>query len=427
MAISARRIGINISLLFVGNVLARVLSAFTQILIARTIAIDAFGQVAATFAIAKITSMVFSLGLDIWLLRNGDRTPHSPNFARQVTSCFAIKIVVGMGWFVGIYFFAKFYQGEAFSANLLLLTALVVWIEELLATILSAFKAQLKNVHTTLLLIFSELGVLSITVALKLAQFKNAEPFVAGQVMAASLSVVVGLVFLAQMTRPRLDFTHLLQTARETTWFGISIFFAKIYGQADVTIAAIWLDKHLVGLYSSATTILSTLFLIPAAAHDVLLPELRHRYHQEQRLPQGLMRNATVAATIAGGILSLATALFAGFGIQLLYGPNFAPAQGLLLILSSILFFRSISFIFAALLTAVGWQQQRVFVQGIVAFANVGFNLLIVRRWSITGVAWVYVFTDFLLMAGYMALAYRWFSQGANRSWGKKLESSEAF
>lgn len=427
MSLSARRIGLNISLLFVGNVLARVASAVTQILIARTISIDAFGQYAATFAIAKISSMIFSLGLDIWLLRNADRTPNSTRFAQQVTSCFAIKILVGSLWFVGIYFFSAIYQGETFSPSLLLLTALVVWIEELLATILSAFKAHLQNVQTTLLLIFSELGVLVITVGIKFAHYTDANSFVAGQIVAASISVGIGLLLLARMIRPQLNVSHVLQTVKETTWFGMSIFFAKIYGQADVTIAAIWLDKHTAGLYSAATTILSTLFLIPAAAHDVLLPELRHSYQQNQTISSSLMRNAGVAAAAAGLVLSLATALFAGFGIRLLYGADFAPAQGLLLILSSILFFRCISFVFAALITAVGWQQRRVVVQGIVALANVAFNLMVVQWWGITGIAWIYVLTDLMLMGGYLVLAYRWFMQGSSHAWGEINKPFKAF
>ena len=93
----------------------------------------------------------------------------------------------------------------------------------------------------------------------------------------------------------------------------------------------------------------------------------------------------------------------------LAFGPEYALTGDILRIFSFILVFRCLSFAFAALLTAVGWQSRRVVVQVIVVLLNIGLNLLVVTRWGLVGVAWVYVATEAVLALGHYYWVARWY------------------
>ena len=62
----------NITTLFSGSVLAQAMTALALLFTARQLNANVYGQYAACIAIASLSSIFFSLGLDIWLLRKGE-------------------------------------------------------------------------------------------------------------------------------------------------------------------------------------------------------------------------------------------------------------------------------------------------------------------------------------------------------------------
>jgi O-antigen/teichoic acid export membrane protein len=61
----------------------------------------------------------------------------------------------------------------------------------------------------------------------------------------------------------------------------------------------------------------------------------------------------------------------------------------------------------AAILVATGHQARRSLAQGAAVVFNISFNLLVVYRFGLTGIAWVYVFTEMILFFGYTYLVIR--------------------
>jgi len=99
-----------------------------------------------------------------------------------------------------------------------------------------------------------------------------------------------------------------------------------------------------------------------------------------------------------------------------LFGPAYAGSQEILQILSAILFFHSITFGVAAILVATNQQKQRTIIQAIAVVINVGLNFLIIQQFGITGVAYVYVLTEVVLLLGYVYLVLRyWLSTHSNK------------
>jgi hypothetical protein len=66
----------NIATLFSGSIVAQGMTALTLLLTARQLQVDSYGQYAACITLTSMLSILFSLGLDIWLLREGGKAPH---------------------------------------------------------------------------------------------------------------------------------------------------------------------------------------------------------------------------------------------------------------------------------------------------------------------------------------------------------------
>jgi len=106
-----------------------------------------------------------------------------------------------------------------------------------------------------------------------------------------------------------------------------------------------------------------------------------------------------------GALLWLGTSLLGPEISRLVLGPEFAVSGKILVILGAILFVKSCSYASATVIVATTGQGRRVVVQGIAAAVNVLLNLLVIHSYGITGVAWVYVASETVLLAGYMVIA----------------------
>jgi O-antigen/teichoic acid export membrane protein len=61
----------------------------------------------------------------------------------------------------------------------------------------------------------------------------------------------------------------------------------------------------------------------------------------------------------------------------------------------------------AAIMVATNQQVKRTFIQVIAAVTNIVLNLLVVFRFGINGVAFVYVITEIILLVGYTWVVWK--------------------
>jgi O-antigen/teichoic acid export membrane protein len=90
--------------------------------------------------------------------------------------------------------------------------------------------------------------------------------------------------------------------------------------------------------------------------------------------------------------------------IQVAYGVAYAGAIELLPILSAVIWLHTISFSLAAILTAQNLQKQRLIPQAAAAVVNLGLNLALLQRYGLIAVAWSFVVSEIILVAGYWRL-----------------------
>jgi len=398
----------NIGVLLSGTTLMRVVTALVLILIARQVGIERFGQYAGCMALMRMTSVLFSLGLDVWLLRNGNRDGDQRLLAIHSTTSLVLKAGLGLFWLAGVLLLAPWLDPATFPPMLLIFSALTVWLDELSNTVWNAGKAILQNQAALVLGVGSQLGWLAITLGLIVWQVDAVAPYLIGQMICSALVTLLALIWLVRKLGLILEWGRLSGTLRATTPFAISLALALIYGQADVTIIAHYLGTGAAGLYSPGISLITALALIPTAIYSVMLPVLSQAHRTGRvpflRLTKQLLLWSTLLSVGIGG----AVALIAHPLVKWLYGPPFAATAGVLVILSGVLAVRCINFAVATVLVAVGWQSQRVAIQALAALLNVGFNWWYVAQWGILGVAKIYVFTEWVLLLGYLLLFWWW-------------------
>jgi O-antigen/teichoic acid export membrane protein len=177
---------------------------------------------------------------------------------------------------------------------------------------------------------------------------------------------------------------------------------------ADVNIIFFMLGQSATGQYAPATSIISALYILPQAVYSVMLPILSALIAKQDSHLWKAIRGTLWGMTMMGAALWLGVGLLGPPIISLFLGPGYPLSGPVLGILSAILFLKSGSFAMVTLLTAAGWQRQRVAVQALSALVNVGLNLTFIRQYGIVGVAWIYVASEVLLLAGNLAFALLW-------------------
>lgn len=403
---SRQRVLVNIGTLFTGTAVARVLSALGLMLIARQLGPSGFGQFAAVLTLSKLTSVLFSWGLDTWLLRNGR---NSNNSLAEISSiCLVLKIGLGIVWFILLILISFILDQDVFPQSLLILCAFSVWLEELAFTGWNAFKTALLNNITSWLIIGSQGLFFIITVSLIPLEIQNVQTYMMGRLIAALVSTIITIIFVNRVIGlqfPKLPVSFVL---RDTIPFGISEGLAIIYGQIDIIIIGYWLGKTAVGFYAPAIALMSTLFMIPRAIYEVMLPITSELYVKE---PQSLTQHAYKIVLVSSGlgiVMGIGMTIIARPLVWLVYGPTYETSGHILTILSPILVLKSLSFGLATVLAAVGWQNRRVIVQLLAATLNIGLNIYVINTYEIIGVAYVYIFTETILVIGYMFYLLYW-------------------
>ena len=177
--INRRTIITNIATLFSGSAIVQGLTAVILLLTARQLGPEQYGQYASSLALATALSIIFSLGLNLWLLRAGGREPS--RIGALLGSVFGIKLSIGIVWFSLIFFLAPFNNSSSLPTNLVRLAAFSILIGNLFVTVLTSFKAILRNRINASLELVSISGQLLVTLLLINAGNQNAFDYLGGR------------------------------------------------------------------------------------------------------------------------------------------------------------------------------------------------------------------------------------------------------
>jgi O-antigen/teichoic acid export membrane protein len=310
----------NILTLFSGSVIAQGMTSVALLLTARQLGADFYGQYASCYVLTGFASIAFNLGLDIWLLREGSRTPES--LSEYLGSVLVIKLGLGVVWFALLSAAAPYLNGllnsSSFAPDLLRLSAISVWLDCILASLLTSYKARLANRMTSLLQVVARGGWLVGTFILMGANIRHVNAYVLLRVLVLATSVTATFALVAHSTGYRARLTTIRRILGAASPFAASEFLAWASMRVDTLIIALMLGQRQVGLYSPAVGIVNALYVVPATVYAVVMPVLSRSFALNQAQAWITARRMLLVLLALGMVLTLGTLAASGLMPRLL-------------------------------------------------------------------------------------------------------------
>jgi O-antigen/teichoic acid export membrane protein len=394
----------SIATLFSGSTIAQAVTALASLLTARHLEPELFGLYSASFVLASVTAIVYNLGMDLWLLREGGRK-HSM-LGEMAAGILVIKLIGGIPWLFALFTIAPLISPDTYPYGLILWAGAAVLIDSLFTTTTYIFKARLRNRLAVVLEVGCDLlwfgGVILLIIG------GNINPMSFAQIRAFALlpGLLLAVILIQKSENLHLSFNMMRAAIRNAPPYALSDLLASAAARLDIIIVSLALGSFAVGLYAPAVNLLNAAFIAPAAVYVVLVPYLSNAF------AYNFERAVVISKRAIAGLLGLGLLLSAGFALAsplIIYilGESYAGSLNLLYILSFILFFKSGSFGMATILVATGNQKKRSGAQAAAVGFNIVANLLVVGTYGITGVAAVYLATEIILFISYTYLVMR--------------------
>jgi O-antigen/teichoic acid export membrane protein len=383
---------------------AQFLMMLNAILLARVLGPGGYGVFAGSYAVAGLSAFVISFGMDTWLLREA---AHAYSPAELSGHVIKVKAKIGLVWGLALVTIIPALRPDLFSPWLMLVCVLDVWSDSCFNTQMAALNVQNRIPFISRLVLVSRGGRLLGTILFAVIGVVSPVLFALSRCSATMFSMLLA----AAVLRPNLRSTLKLRAVeifRKTFPYGISEFLALVYAQADVTLLAFLAGKTATGIYSPASGLVNALFVIPNAGYLLAVPRLTALSAQNPQRLKSFVLRLHAGFFLLGCALSAVVGLGGKWIIELLLGSKFEMTGTLLIVLSPILIFKSMEYLYAAIFVAVGWQKLRLIPQAVSAGANILLNLVAIPLFDVYGVAVVYSLSELLLLLGYGYLALKW-------------------
>lgn len=403
----------SIGVLFSGSVTSRLLAAVSLIVMARSVGPTAFGQFVATITVVRLSSLLISLGMDQWLLRNGGQS--QAQATTTTTSIAALKLLLGIPWLIAISLVLPQINLTIFTAETVTWVALIVWCEELINTLIVGYQSTLNVRLASLLTVTPQALIMLGTMLIALyTQTLSANLMMRGATMIGCTILAGGLwSWRQQFWMHRSLFLPIIIASLP---FALSNFLVMLYGTADIILVGQLLGGEAAGIYAPASNLIGLLYLAPGAYFAVMVPVLSREVDAASQNPRRIMSVYIGISLLLGAVLAGGMVLMAPLFIQIAYGAAYATTTALLPPLSAVVWLHTLSFSLAAILTALNLQKQRLIPQAVAAVGNIGLNLMLLQQVGLIAVAWSFVASEIMLVAGYWLLYHRASARLAHRT-----------
>lgn len=378
------------------------------ILLARILGPEELGFFNSAYSLVGISAFLLNLGMDTWLLRKAGLYSDVTILSGKVLR---IKAAIGIFWSLAQVILAPLIRPDLYTLPMMVVCSIDTWSDVCFNTEIQALNVQKRMKTITWLVLLSRGGRLLGLVVLCFFGIKSSLLFAATRAFATFIGFIVATI----LHRPKWHSGDLISTRevfRESLPFGLSDFLSLIYTNIDVTILAWMAGKTAVGLYSPASGIIHALYIIPNAMYIVMVPMMTKIGAQSIDRFRSLLRPLFLGFLVLGGVMWSVIGIFGKWLVPFLLGNKYQFSGEILTILSSIMFLKCIGFSCAIVLVAVGWQRKRLLPQFIAALYTIVANVILIPRFGVVAVAWVYVIGELLITVGYVSLTISWIRNG---------------
>ena len=397
LQLTRRNILGNIAYVFSGTAIAQGVTAVTSLLIARQLGPALYGQYAASLVLVSFTSIVFSLGLNTWLLHEASRNPEKQGVL--LGSVLAVKILIGIPWLIMTYALADVIDSSTFPKEIVVLCALVVFFDNIFSTLLTCFKALFKNQITFTLMMGSALLWMIGTIGLIYQKQESTPIYIALHAAILLLSIIVTGWLVWRIVPPKVNSGTMKWALKSSFPYATSEFLVLSTLRIDVLIVALLLGEQATGLYSPALGIVNALFLPLGSISWVILPILSNQFANNTQQAWNTAKRSIRFFLVFGAGIAVMVLLGARF-ITSVLGSSYSASQEIVQILSIILLIHALIMAMTNILIATDQQGKRAIIQTAAVILTIILDFIVIPRAGIQGAAWVYVITEIFMLGG---------------------------
>lgn len=384
-----------------GNFFAQLIMMLYAILIARFLGPKMLGIYSGVYAVLTVTITLVNLGQDNWLLREA---AIANDRLSKLLNVIINKILLGLLWTVLCTSLLPLiwpgYQVRFF----VLFASIDLLADSLLNSIITSLTIEKKVKHTNTLLLISRAGKL-LSLLFMILFFYNNLTLIAFNRMLIAVSVCVYAIKRMYLDKKMDILTLRLNKTvlKEARFFAASDVLAIIYGNVDVAILSLF-SLTQAGWYAPASGIIRALFVIPNSFYNYILPIVTNRLSLGEWRTKIDLPKLLALFFVVGVILTLGTLAFSSVFLIPFLGTSYNETKSLLMTLSPILIFKSLSFGLVAYMVACSLQEKRLIPQFLTAILNVITVIFSIRLWGAAGVTLAYLISELFLLSGYLII-----------------------
>jgi O-antigen/teichoic acid export membrane protein len=247
------------------------------------------------------------------------------------------------------------------------------------------------KIFSTILLLF---GVyLAIILKLSLIQFSVIYPIINSIILLFFIISTIKHIEIGKWLT--FDFTYIKYILKESWPFAITYAFVSIYVWTDSIMLSIFKGEVEVGYYNVAYRMVLALLFIPVAFNVAVYPVLSRYYTTKSKKSINVIVEKYFSMMVLLGIpISIGTTILSSKIIEMIFGPEYAPAAVVLQILIWSLAFTYMNAPFVKLFESINLQILVTKITGFSALINVTINYLLIPKYSIIGASTATLITE---------------------------------
>ena len=367
----------------------------------------------------------FVLIVDFWLTNLSFRelSKNPKNTSKYLTNVSFIKWILSVIVLIIIFVLSQYNENVNTYSTLIILYLLYSIAASFLEFFRIFFRSEEKMEHEASLKIWNNL-ILFICTIIFLYFDQSVKAVFYWYLVSGIINLITSLLYIKKyfhFKKNRLDLEFMKNILRMSIPFFLWGVFAYFYSDVIIVLIEKFKWESDVWLFSAPYKLLSYVYILFNVFSMAMFTKLVASTKISMDRFQHLIRKFAFYHLLLSIVCCAWFVLLAKFILNLLYGAEFTDVNTIhiMRILSIILIFKSLSYVFGNALTAMSKEYTRLYVQVFIAIINVSCALYFIPRYGINWAAYALVIAECSIMIWY------WLSAKYHIKWLRKLEKSE--
>lgn len=409
----------SVSILWMGSMMGAFLAFVTQVLLARILGVNAFGEFSVALATVVLVTPLAGFGVSgFWLSIFGTEGWLGTRWLKvsivfvAISSIATAMMVLLWAWF----------KVESVRSSWLLTVLITQIFSQAVLELVSA-KLQLEEEYKKLsiwqisphfLRFFLVFLIYISNTTTSVLSFALLYSFSSTLVLVMGIYQIISIFRKGINLKGHGDFSkknileisekiHLREVISGSWPFGASGLFYLIYFQSSIILLSYFTDDFSAGLYNVAFIVMTAVYLFPNVIYQrFLLPKLHRLANQNIEELYKIYKTGNFFMLATGVLVMFIVWLGSPTFLPILFDYTYRDSIDILMVLAIAIPFRFVASSAGAILVTRQNMRIKVKLMGFCAIANVILNLILIPRYGYFGCALATVLTEFLNMAIYI-------------------------